>query len=175
MQHRHGCTLIDYCFSAVLLDVCCYFLYDSAFCTVIVFTTDCCLVWYMHHNIPYSCTAIGNIFPVACHTFHSPMGSLLLIFTGITFLTHVGHAFPSRQRVFSGTLGCCGERRGGACTLQRKLGPRLGSVARALGVQSRGELTLFAGPFRAEPEPSRALETHTKLYHGRTSYVLLCI
>ena len=46
-----------------------------------------------------------------------------------------------------------------ACTLRRKCGPWPGSVARALGVQSRDELALFAGSFSSQPEPIRSMET----------------
>ncbi|CAM9513436.1 unnamed protein product, partial [Laminaria digitata] len=40
---------------------------------------------------------------------------------------------------------CCGARRGSACTLRCKCGPRPGSVARALGVQSRAIRQVIAG------------------------------
>ena len=50
-------------------------------------------------------------------------------------------------------------RRRAACTLRRECGPPPGSVARALGIQSRGELALFAGSLSAQPDPSRSMET----------------
>ena len=60
----------------------------------------------------------------------------------------------------------CGACRGPACTLRRKLGPGPGFVARSLGVQSCGELTLFAGSLSAEPEPARPMETLLMLKNG---------
>ena len=68
------------------------------------------------------------------------------------------HAFLFRPRIFSRALGCWAHR-GSACTQRRKFGPRLGSVARALGIQSRGGLALVAGSLSAEPEPTRHMET----------------
>ena len=41
----------------------------------------------------------------------------------------------------------------------RKFGPRPGSVARALGVQSRANWHLITGSLSVEPEPSRTTET----------------
>ena len=73
--------------------------------------------------------------------------------------------------VFS-ALGC-GARRGPACTLQSKIGPRPGSVARALGVQSRSELPLCARSLSAEPEPTRHIET-PKLQFVFCALLLLC-
>ena len=91
-----------------------------------------------------------------------------------TFFAH-SHALLFRSRVFSRALGC-GARRGPACTLRSKIGPRPGSVASALGVQSRGELALFVGSLSAKPDLSKTMETHTKyVNHGRFSHVLLCI
>ena len=77
-----------------------------------------------------------------------------------------GNALRS-ARMFSSGRGSflalfAAEHAGGAaCTLRRKLGPRPGSVTRAPGIQSCGELALFAGSLSAEPEPSRTTETHT--------------
>ena len=47
----------------------------------------------------------------------------------------------------------------GICTLQHIFGPRPGSVARALGVQSRASWPFFTRSLSAEPEPSRSMET----------------
>ena len=41
---------------------------------------------------------------------------------------------------------------------RRKFGPRPGSVARALGVQSRTTWQLIAGSLSAQPEPRKAIE-----------------
>ena len=45
---------------------------------------------------------------------------------------------------------------------RRKFGPRPGSVASAVGVQSRASWQEITGSLSAEPEPSRTMETHTK-------------
>ena len=67
------------------------------------------------------------------------------------------HAFPRRPWVTSRALGC-GVRRGPACTPRRKFGSRAGSVARALGVQSREIWQVITGSLSAELEPSKATE-----------------
>ena len=64
--------------------------------------------------------------------------------------------------VFS-ALGC-GARRGPACTLQSKIGPRPGSVARALGVQSCASWLCFTGLLSATPRRRAAAD------HGNPSF-----
>ena len=71
---------------------------------------------------------------------------------------HMFHALLGRPRVVSHALGC-GVRRGPARTPRRKCGSRPGSVARALGVQSRAIWKVIAGSLSAEPEPTRPIET----------------
>lgn len=71
--------------------------------------------------------------------------------------------FLSWPRVFPSALGC-GGCRGAARIIRRMFGPWPGSVARALGVQDRGELALFAGLLPAEPEPSRPMKTPRLLF-----------
>ena len=44
---------------------------------------------------------------------------------------------------------------------RRKFGPRPGSVARALGVQSRANAQVITGWVSAEVEPCRTMETPT--------------
>ena len=56
-------------------------------------------------------------------------------------------------------LSAAGHARGGTCTRRCKLEPRPDSVERALGVQGRGELALFAGCLSAHLEPSKSVET----------------
>ena len=56
--------------------------------------------------------------------------------------------------VFSRALGW-GSRRGHACTPWRKCRPRPGSVARALGAQSREMWQVITGSLSAELEPTR--------------------
>ena len=64
-----------------------------------------------------------------------------------------------RPRVFPHALGC-GARRGPACTLGANFGPRPGSVARALGVQSRDFWQLVAGLLSDQRElTTRPLKT----------------
>ena len=60
---------------------------------------------------------------------------ILLCTNVYIFLEHL-HSFLRRPWVFSCALGC-GARRGPACTPRRKFWSRPGSVARAVGVQSR--------------------------------------
>ena len=72
------------------------------------------------------------------------------------FFLHL-HDFLRRPRVFSHALGC-GARRGPAFTQRRKFGPREGSVARALGVQSREIGQVITGVLSAELEPSKTIE-----------------
>ena len=79
------------------------------------------------------------------------------------------HAVLFRRRVFSRALGC-GARRAREYT-RRKCGPRPGFVARALGVQSRGELALSVGSISAEPEPTKPPETFRRL---RKRFALCC-
>ena len=81
--------------------------------------------------------------------------------TYFLFFCTLERSFLFRPRVFSRALGG-GARREPAFILQRKLGPQPGFVERALGVHSREELALFAGPLSAEPEPTRTMETHRK-------------
>ena len=66
--------------------------------------------------------------------------------------------FLLRPRVFSRALDC-GARRGPACT-RRKFMSRPGSVARALGVQSREIWQLTTESLSTKLEPSKTMETH---------------
>ena len=65
--------------------------------------------------------------------------------------------FLLRPRVFSRALDC-GARRGPACT-RRKFMSRPGSVARALGVQSRETWQVIAGLVSDQLEPTRPMQT----------------
>ena len=67
------------------------------------------------------------------------------------------HAFLRRSWVLSRALGC-GARRGPVCTPRRKFGSRAGSVARALGAQSREIWQVITGLLSAELEPSKTME-----------------
>ena len=49
--------------------------------------------------------------------------------------------------------------KGGRVSTRRKFGPRLDSVARALGVQSRASWQVITGSLSAEPQPRRTMET----------------
>ena len=74
------------------------------------------------------------------------------------FFSHIGNL----NLVYSGRMSRSRlkAQRGAVCTPWCKFGPRPGSVARALGVQSRGELAVFAGSFSADPEPIEPMETN---------------
>ena len=65
--------------------------------------------------------------------------------------------FLFRPRVFSRALGC-GARRGPACVQWCKCGFRPGSVARALGVQSREIWQVIAGLRSDQLEPTRSMQ-----------------
>ena len=68
------------------------------------------------------------------------------------------HSFLRRPWVLSRALAC-GARRGAARTPRYKFGSRAGSVARALGVQSRESWQIITGLLSAELEPSKTMET----------------
>ena len=70
----------------------------------------------------------------------------------------VGNLFSSGLVLFPHVL----VGRTGAPVHYTQVWPRLSSVARALGVQSRVELFFFAGSLSAEPEPSRMMDTQTQ-------------
>ena len=55
---------------------------------------------------------------------------------------------------------------------RRKFGPPPGSVARALGVQSRASWQVISGSLSADPEPNRTVENHPKKMNIRFSHVL---
>ena len=77
------------------------------------------------------------------------------------------HAFLRRPWVFSRALGC-GARRGPACTPRRKFGSRAGSVARALGVQSREIWQVITGLLSADLESSKTMGTHMSSHCCKT-------
>ena len=69
------------------------------------------------------------------------------------------HVFLRRPWVFSRANGC-GARKGPTCTPRRKFGSREGSVARALGVQSREiwQVEAITGLLSAELELRKTME-----------------
>ena len=69
------------------------------------------------------------------------------------------HAFLRRPWVLSRALGC-GARKWPACTPRCKFGSRAGSVARALGVQSREIWQEITGLLCVELDPSKTWETY---------------
>ena len=83
------------------------------------------------------------------------------------------HAFFRLSLVFSRALARA-ARRGAACTPRGKFGSRVGSVARAPGVQSREIWQLITGLLSAELEPSKTMENpHVScLLHSCTSSLL---
>ena len=93
-------------------------------------------------------------------------------------LTYRMHFF--RNTIFSLAVGrgsCaralgCGARRGTPCTRRCKCGPRPGSVARALGVQSRAIRQVITGSLSDLPEPSRLMEIHNFLPQGGSAVSL---
>ena len=80
---------------------------------------------------------------------YSSTAVVVAVCTDVFFLGHL-HGFLRRPWVFSHAL-VCGARRGPTCTPRSKF--RTGSVARALGVQSREIWQIIAVTFRgARPE-----------------------
>ena len=57
---------------------------------------------------------------------------------------------------------------------RRKFGPRLGSAARALGIQSRASWQVITGSLSVEPEPSRTTETQPKKMNLRCKFRMFC-
>ena len=88
-------------------------------------------------------------------------------------LLHIGNLSALRPRIFSRALGC-GARRGPACTLRHKPGPRLGSVARGLGAQSRASWEMITGSVSASPSLARQWKPHD-LRLLLSVLLLLCI
>ena len=93
-----------------------------------------------------------------CDGMHRYITVYELVCVFSTFL----HVFLRRPRVDSRALGC-GARWGGACTPRRKFGSRAGSVARALGVQSREIWQVIAGSLSAELHTPYVLSTNARL------------
>ena len=87
------------------------------------------------------------------------IGQNVCIRTKCTFFAH-GHAFVLRPPDFPSRSRPRGTQAGRVCT-RRKFGPRPGSVARALGVQSRANAQVITGWVSAEVEPCRTMETPT--------------
>ena len=71
-----------------------------------------------------------------------------------TFFLHIGQLFSSGRGSFL-ALSAAGDE-GARVYSRRKLGPRPGSVARALGIQSRAKWQLITGSLSSEAEPHKA-------------------
>ena len=84
---------------------------------------------------------------------------VICIWTQRTFFC----TFARPARPFAGLFSCSrlrGTQGGRVYTInRRKFGPRPGSVARALGVQSRANWQVITGSLSAEPEPRKTMET----------------
>ena len=80
---------------------------------------------------------------------------IILLCTKVILFQRV-HVFLRRPRFFSRALGC-GARTGPACTPRCQCGSPSGSVARALGVQSREIWQVITGSLSAEIEPSTTI------------------
>ena len=89
------------------------------------------------------------------------------------FCTSANTSFPS-ARVFPRALDC-GARRGTRVYTGRNFGPPPGSEARALGVQSRGELVLSRGCFPPSQSQAVRWKSTQKKASSFFSRVLLCI
>ena len=79
-----------------------------------------------------------------------------------TFFAHY-QALLGRPRLVSRALDC-GPRRGPACTPRRKCGARQGSVARALGVQSRAIRQVIKGSLSASPSLAGHWKPHNEMF-----------
>ena len=107
--------------------------------------------------------------PPGFQVTHIPKGNLVSLCTKLTF-PETFRDFLLRSRVLSCGFGS-GVRRGLTCTSRRKCGFRQGSVARALGVQSRKIWQVIAGGPSAELEPSKPMGNPS----CRVSYFLFFI
>ena len=94
---------------------------------------------------------------------HIPKGNLVLLrtllCTNVCVFLDICTLFSGARGYFLRALGC-GARRGPACTPRCKFGSRAGSVARALGIQSREIWQAITGLLSAELEPSKRMKTH---------------
>ena len=67
--------------------------------------------------------------------------------------------FLSQPQLFPHALGCGARRGAGRVYTRHKFGPRMGSWARALGVQNCASWQVIAGSLSADPEPTRPMES----------------
>ena len=86
----------------------------------------------------------------------------MLLFSELMYQIHFFCTFAclfGRLRVFFRALGC-EARKGAACTPRHKCGSRPGSVARALGVQSRAIWQVTTGSLSTSPSLAGQWKPH---------------